>query len=70
MSRCSCHISPPCNYCMETFECSGCGQLVHPDEGDRHDVEDGTFCDKCFEKTECNPTALKELFSMLDARKQ
>lgn len=29
MSGCSCHICPPCSYCMESVECPDCGRINH-----------------------------------------
>ena len=31
---CSCHISPPCDFCVEHIECDECGQLVCRDKAE------------------------------------
>lgn len=56
-SGCSCHINPPCSYCMEKEECIICGELVHPSEAfyvqTAADDEYGPFCSKkCKEVSE------------------
>ena len=52
--ECTCHINPPCSYCLGKLECIGCGDLVHPDDADyiqeSPDREVGPFCDKCMDK--------------------
>ena len=51
---CSCHINPPCSYCIEKVDCIVCGELVHPDEA--HDVQTaaddmyGPLCQKCYDE--------------------
>ena len=51
---CSCHINPPCSYCMEKEECSNCGELGHPDDAEYIQVavdhESGPFCKNCMKK--------------------
>lgn len=51
---CSCHISPPCSYCIEKQECIECSELVHPDEASyiqaTADDEYGLLCEKCTKK--------------------
>lgn len=53
---CTCHINPPCSYCMAKEACIVCGELVHPDEAEyiqkAADDEYGPICQKCFEKEE------------------
>ena len=56
---CSCHINPPCSYCMEKVECvGGCGEMIHPDEAfyeqTTADDEYGPFCKECFNKFKNN----------------
>lgn len=47
---CSCHLHPPCDYCVETQDCEQCG--------DRYDTDDLTevrpdvfVCETCIEET-------------------
>lgn len=51
---CTCHINPPCSYCMEKEECIICGELVHPDEAiyiqKAADDECGPICEECAKK--------------------
>lgn len=53
MGWCTCHINPPCSYCLEKVECL-CGELVHPDEAfyPRKAADDvyGPFCKECMKK--------------------
>jgi hypothetical protein len=49
---CSCHINPPCSYCVETYECQKCGEIKHPDDSP---IEEGELCSECFEKTQEPP---------------
>ena len=53
MGECTCHINPPCGYCLEKVECCICGGLVHPDEAlyiqKSADDESGPICDECAE---------------------
>ncbi|MCO1599854.1 hypothetical protein [Desulfosporosinus nitroreducens] len=52
-NECTCHINPPCSYCLEKLECRGCGDLVHPDDADyiQDDCQEvGPFCEKCIDK--------------------
>lgn len=50
MSECSCHISPPCGYCMDKYECIKCGEFKHPDESEEHQVNnEGSVCNECWE---------------------
>lgn len=48
---CSCHINPPCNWCVESYECGGCGKIRHPQEhGQSFDTEyESCYCDSCLE---------------------
>lgn len=32
LEGCSCHINPPCSYCVECVECPACSKIVHRDE--------------------------------------
>lgn len=54
--QCSCHINPPCSYCMEKEACIVCGEPVHPDEAEyiqkAADDEYGPLCQKCYEEVE------------------
>ena len=56
MTGCSCHISPPCNHCVESYECAKCGEIKHPEDSECHDgyVDDSIelICNECFEKRE------------------
>jgi hypothetical protein len=36
---CSCHINPPCNYCIESYECLACNSIYHPDDRERFEFE-------------------------------
>ena len=53
---CSCHVNPPCSYCVEKEECLNCGELVHPDDAEyiqtAVDAEGGPFCENCMKKRE------------------
>lgn len=54
---CSCHISPPCSYCLESWECALCIEIEHPDEGgelfDETENSDQEFmCSRCCRKVE------------------
>jgi hypothetical protein len=45
---CSCHINPPCNYCVESYECVSCNEIKHPDEaGENFTLDGDIFCDDC-----------------------
>lgn len=44
MSCCSCHITPPCSWCVECYECEKCGEIRHPSE-----YEEGPICRVCNE---------------------
>ena len=50
---CSCHINPPCSYCMAKEECVGCGELIHPDDSfeiqKAADDAYGPLCKKCYD---------------------
>ena len=56
MGECTCHINPPCSYCIEKVECCVCGDLVHPDEAEyiqkAADDVSGPICKKCMKETE------------------
>lgn len=45
---CSCHINPPCNYCLDQFECGGCHKLKNQSEDGINYILDDPFCDYCF----------------------
>ncbi len=51
----SCHISPPCSECVDTFECGclerkGCGDLIKPDDARWTDEgRDLALCLDCLE---------------------
>jgi hypothetical protein len=49
---CSCHISPPCSYCLETYECAVCNEIKHPDDSDPTWVDGEPTCSECKEKNE------------------
>jgi hypothetical protein len=51
---CSCHINPPCSYCVETYECRGCGELKHPQQHGQwwHAGTSDYYCDRCSEQPE------------------
>ena len=36
---CSCHISPPCGWCLAHVECHKCGGLLHEDVAEAVDEE-------------------------------
>jgi hypothetical protein len=48
---CSCHISPPCNYCMEKYECCRCGEFKHPSDSSPYQAgtDERLLCTECFE---------------------
>lgn len=48
MSECSCHINPPCNYCLEKYECEICHEFKHPDDDGQNGFGDLVVCDECF----------------------
>ena len=54
--ECTCHIDPPCSYCMEKVECCICDKLVHPDEAlylqESADDASGPICDRCVEENQ------------------
>jgi hypothetical protein len=47
---CSCHINPPCHYCMDMFECTFCGTLQNPGEYADDDQLEQKICTKCWEQ--------------------
>ena len=51
---CSCHISPPCGECVESFYCDasgGCGAHVKPDDsGWSEDAREAMLCLHCEDK--------------------
>lgn len=44
-SGCSCHISPPCSYCVSHSECSLCEDFFLID--DMTEFEDSLICEDC-----------------------
>lgn len=40
---CSCHISPPCDWCIAHSECDKCGKITHIDDMQ----ENNTTCVEC-----------------------
>jgi formylmethanofuran dehydrogenase subunit E len=49
---CSCHIAPPCGFCMEHHECHQCGDVTHEDS--LHEINGQMVCskDKCISDAE------------------
>ena len=43
---CSCHVSPPCSYCLNRCECAGCEKSDYQD--DMHEIHGDLFCEECF----------------------
>jgi hypothetical protein len=44
MEACSCHINPPCDYCLECRECVVCGNIKHETEMEYLDELDEYHC--------------------------
>lgn len=49
MMECTCHISPPCEYCIEKVLCTECAEPVHPSKAYEVD-EDNYCCEKCYKE--------------------
>lgn len=48
---CSCHISPPCNHCIDSYNCHKCDGNFHPDDRERVDKHNGVvLCLNCAEE--------------------
>lgn len=49
---CSCHISQPCSYCVESYECSVCNKIFHPDDRGMVDIDPpgNVCCQVCYNK--------------------
>jgi hypothetical protein len=53
--ECSCHINPPCSYCLEKYECARCKEVIHPSESEPIYHEEGmpdATCSNCAEEPE------------------
>jgi len=46
---CSCHVSPPCRFCVETYECEQCHCRVIGEDQDEL-AASNQLCDECLEK--------------------
>jgi len=44
---CTCHINPPCSYCVSHAECDVCGEIVH-----NRDIREYLICVDCEEDQE------------------
>lgn len=45
---CSCHISPPCSYCLGLYDCIKCGNTFHEDEDEPTlTTENDPLCYEC-----------------------
>lgn len=51
---CSCHISPPCSYCVDTYECADCGARVEVAEQEEKAVNE-EVCTDCLIERESDP---------------
>ncbi len=50
MSGCSCHINPPCSYCLNTYECVRCLKLRNKDDDGMHVDHNGDLiCNDCLD---------------------
>lgn len=47
---CSCHINPPCSYCMGIYSCEDCLKEWHEDDSPSHTVSGKVVCDDCYEE--------------------
>lgn len=46
---CSCHINPPCSYCISSYECFECGEIRNSDEHGIVIKRGEHLCTQCFE---------------------
>lgn len=44
---CACHVSPPCAYCTNTFECEDCKERFNMEGNETPGWED-CLCDDCY----------------------
>lgn len=49
---CTCFIFPPCSYCVDCYECTGCGDIRNSKENGMNWNNSDPFCNMCWE----NPT--------------
>ncbi len=46
--QCSCHVNPPCSFCVTHVQCDMCGQVVCEDKVEEVvDKKDGTLLNIC-----------------------
>ena len=53
---CSCHIRPPCGFCLANVECHKCGNMLHEDVAE--DIDGEFYHEYCATEVEPHKPAL------------